>query len=89
MNHRRTLIARAVHCAVIASTMTAGAVFTATPAVAQDQDDVLEEIVVTGSRLRRDRDFVEVSPIATVGMDEIQGLGFLTMEQTVNRMPQL
>ena len=39
--------------------------------------------------LRRDRDFVEVSPVATVGMDEIQGLGFLTMEQTVNRMPQL
>lgn len=88
MNHRRTLIARAVHSAVIASTVTAGASFTAPAALAQD-DEVLEEVVVTGSRLRRDRDFVEVSPVATVGMDEIQGLGFLTMEQTVNRMPQL
>jgi len=88
MNHRRTLIARAVHSAVIASTVTAGASFTAPAALAQD-DEVLEEVVVTGSRLRRDRDFVEVSPVATVGMDEVQGLGNLTLEQTVNRMPQL
>ena len=87
MNYRRTLTARAVHCAVIASTVTAGTGFTATAALAQE--DALEEIVVTGSRLRRDRDFVEVSPVATVGMDEIQGMGFLTMEQTLNRMPQL
>jgi outer membrane receptor protein involved in Fe transport len=72
---------------VIASTVTAGTGFTATVALAQE--DALEEIVVTGSRLRRDRDFVEVSPVATVGMDEIQGMGFLTMEQTLNRMPQL
>ena len=87
MIHHRTLIARAVHCAVIASAATAGVGFTATAAVGQDER--IEEVIVTGSRLRRDRDFVEVSPVATVGMDEIQGLGFLTMEQTVNRMPQL
>ena len=87
MNDRRNLIARAVHSAVIAGTVVAGAGFSAPAAFAQDE--VLEEVVVTGSRLRRDRDFVEVSPVATVGMDEIQGLGFLTMEQTVNRMPQL
>jgi len=87
MNHRRTLIARAVHCAVIASTVTAGVVITATTAIAQDEG--LEEIVVTGSHLRRERDFVEISPVATVAMDEIQGSGFLTLEQTLNRMPQL
>lgn len=87
MNHRRNLIARAVHSAVIAGTVAAGTGFPATSVLAQEE--VLEEVVVTGSRLRRDRDFVEVSPVATVGMDEIQNLGFLTMEQTVNRMPQL
>ena len=76
-----------MHSAVLASTVAVAAGFTAPAAVAQDE--VLEEVVVTGSRLRRDRDFVEVSPVATVGMDEIQGLGYLTMEQTVNRMPQL
>jgi outer membrane receptor protein involved in Fe transport len=88
MNYRRTLIARAVHSAVIAGTLTAGAGLTATAAVAQDEDS-LEEIVVTGSRLRRDRDFVEVSPIATIDSAQIQDSGYLTLEQTVNRMPQL
>ncbi len=87
MNHRQTLVSRAVHFAVLAGTTTAAVGFTAPAAIAQEE--ALEEVVVTGSRLRRDRDFVEVSPVATVGMDEIQGLGFLTMEQTVNRMPQL
>lgn len=87
MKHRLTPISRAVQCALIASTA-AGAGLTVTVANAQEAD-VLEEVVVTGSRLRRDRDFVEISPVATVGMDEIQNSGFLTLEQTVNRMPQL
>ena len=88
MKHRLTPISRAVQCALIASAA-AGAGLTVTVANAQDEADVLEEVVVTGSRLRRDRDFVEISPVATVGMDEIQNSGFLTLEQTVNRMPQL
>ena len=87
MNYRRTLIAGAVHSAVIATTLTAGAGLISTSAFAQEQ--VLEEVIVTGSRLRRDRDFVEISPVATVSMDEIQQSGFLTLEQTINRMPQL
>ncbi len=87
MNHRRTLIAQAVHSAVIGSVVIAGAGLTATTAIAQDEK--LEEVVVTGSRLLRDRDFVEVSPVATVDMEQIQGMGYLTLEQTVNRMPQL
>ena len=87
MKHRLTPISRAVQCALIASTA-AGAGLTVTVANAQEAD-VLEEVVVTGSRLRRDRDFVEISPVSTVGMDEIQNSGFLTLEQTVNRMPQL
>ena len=87
MKHRLTPISRAVQCALIASTA-AGAGLTVTVANAQEAD-VLEEVVVTGSRLRRDRDFVEISPVATVGMDEIHNSGFLTLEQTVNRMPQL
>ena len=88
MNHRLTPISRAVQCALIASAA-AGAGLTVTVANAQEEADILEEVVVTGSRLRRDRDFVEISPVATVGMDEIQNSGYLTLEQTVNRMPQL
>ncbi|MDJ0939034.1 MAG: TonB-dependent receptor [Woeseiaceae bacterium] len=87
MKYQRTMLARAVHSAVIAGTIATGATFTA-PALAQD-DEALEEITVTGSRLRRTRDFVEISPVATVDMAQIQNSGFLTLEQTVNRMPQL
>lgn len=87
MNHRRTLISQAVRCAVIASAA-AGAGFTAT-VVNAEEPSIVEEVIVTGSRLRRDRDYVEASPVATIGMEEIQNLGYLTLEQTVNRMPQL
>ncbi|MEM1188005.1 MAG: TonB-dependent receptor [Pseudomonadota bacterium] len=86
MNHNRSSLARAVHGAVIASTFAAG---TGVGSLAIAQDEVLEEVVITGSRLRRDRDFVEISPVATMDMEQIQGLGNLTLEQTLNRMPQL
>jgi outer membrane receptor protein involved in Fe transport len=86
MNHHRSLLSRAVHGAVIAGTLTAAGGMA--PRVLA-QEEVLEEVVVTGSRLRRDRDFVEVSPVATVDMEQVQGLGNLTLEQTLNRMPQL
>ncbi len=87
MNHRLKPISQAVQCALIASAAT-GAGLTATIANAEETS-IVEEVIVTGSRLRRDRDFIEISPVATVGMDEIQNSGFLTLEQTVNRMPQL
>ena len=87
MNHRRTLLAQAVHSAVIAGVVATGAGLTATTANAQV--DEVDEVVVTGSRLRRDRDFVEVSPVATIDSAQIQDSGYLTLEQTVNRMPQL
>jgi outer membrane receptor protein involved in Fe transport len=86
MNQHRSLMARAVHSALMASTVAAGAGFAG---VTVAQDDTLEEVVITGSRLRRDRDFIEVSPVATIDSEQIQGLGNLTLEQTVNRMPQL
>jgi len=86
MNHHRSLLSRAVHGAVIASTMAAGG---GAASFATAQEEILEEVVITGSRLRRDRDFVEVSPVATMDMEQVQGLGNLTLEQTLNRMPQL
>ena len=82
----RSILARAVHNALIASTVTAGAGFSG---LAFAQDNTLEEVVITGSRLRRDRDFIEVSPVSTIDMEQIQALGNLTLEETLNRMPQL
>ncbi|MBT8099675.1 MAG: TonB-dependent receptor [Gammaproteobacteria bacterium] len=58
-------------------------------AQAQDDDDEsVEEIVVTGSRLIR-QDYVAISPIATVDSDLIQNSGNPTLEETLNMYPQL
>jgi len=59
-------------------------------ASAQDAGaDVLEEIIVTGSRLRRSRDLVAVSPVQTIDFDVIRSSGNVTLESTLNKYPQL
>ena len=49
----------------------------------------LDQIAVTGSRLIRYRDFIEVSPVQTVDFEQIQASGDLTLENVLNRFPQL
>ena len=48
----------------------------------------LEEVVITGSRLIR-RDFAAVSPVQTIDIAEIQASGNVTLEDTLNKYPQL
>ena len=61
-----------------------------TPANSQSStaDDEVEEIIVTGSRIKR-RDFTSPSPIATIDQDSITTSGQFTLEETLNRMPQV
>jgi iron complex outermembrane recepter protein len=54
----------------------AAAAITATPAVAQDAEEE-EAIVVTGSRLVR-QDFEAISPITTVGAEQLELTATLT-----------
>lgn len=54
-----------------------------------DADSAIEEVIVTGSRLLRDRDLVAVSPVQTVSAEEIQFSGNVTLEDTLNEFPQL
>jgi outer membrane receptor protein involved in Fe transport len=66
----------------------------ATAANAQEQSDTasgsgVEEIVVTGSRLLRTRDFQAVSPVQTIDLEQIQSSGNITLEDTLNKFPQL
>src|SRR5262245_38602691 len=58
-------------------------------AVAQDQEDnsVLEEVVVTGSRIVR-QDFSANSPIQTVDQTAFQDTGVVGVETVLNRLPQ-
>jgi iron complex outermembrane recepter protein len=49
---------------------------------------VIEEIVVTGTRIRR-RDVSSISPLATIDATNIEFSGRATLEEMLNRMPQL
>ena len=64
-----------------------GTVF-AQPASAENDDEWLEEVVVTGSRIVR-RDFASPSPITTIDRDAIESSAHATLEETLNRMPQI
>ena len=55
--------------------------------MAQD-DDQLEEITVTGSRIAK-RDAIAESPIFTVGQDEMEVSGYVTLDQYLNTLPQI
>jgi outer membrane receptor protein involved in Fe transport len=54
----------------------------------EDAVDEIEEIIVTGSRLRR-RDFSAPSPIATIDREALEFSGQTTLETTLNQMPQV
>ena len=60
-------------------------------ALAQSTDSDEEEltpIVVTGSRIAR-RDFSSPSPISTLSREALDGAAQPTLEETLNRMPQI
>jgi outer membrane cobalamin receptor len=54
----------------------------------EDADEVIEEIVVTGTRIKR-RDFNTPSPLTTVSNTDIAFTGQMTIEETLNQMPQV
>lgn len=64
----------------------------ATPAAAQqtqpEQATQVEEVVVTGSRIRV-RDTTGTSPIVTVGAEQLEEIGTATIETYLNSLPQL
>ncbi|MBL4827016.1 MAG: TonB-dependent receptor [Spongiibacteraceae bacterium] len=60
--------------ALSAAILTSAVVMPVT-AVAQDRHPKLEEVVITGSNIRRNRDFEAPSPIQTLGTEQIQQAG--------------
>jgi iron complex outermembrane recepter protein len=47
----------------------------------------LEEVLVTGSRIRR-RDFESPSPIVTVGTEQLEQISNVALEASLNKLPQ-
>ncbi len=58
------------------------------PALAQEEELQLEEIIITGSRIKR-RDLTGTSPITTVGAETISLSGTVNTEQLLNELPQV
>jgi outer membrane receptor protein involved in Fe transport len=53
-----------------------------------DDEPVIEEIVVTGTRIKR-RDFVSPSPLVTVSREDLEFSGQPTLEEYLNKLPQM
>jgi outer membrane receptor protein involved in Fe transport len=79
---------------LLGTSMFAGAAIVAatalmsTPVLAQDaEDDQVEDIVVTGSRIAR-QDYVANSPIVTVSQEDFQATGSVNIDTLINDLPQ-
>ncbi len=75
---------------LLASTIIGGAALLAlqaAPAFAQDATEV-EGVVVTGSRIVR-QDFEAISPVTTVGSEQLELTGTLTVDTLLNELPQI
>lgn len=68
--------------------LAAAATMIAAPAMAQDsQEDTVDTIVVTGSRIAR-QDYVANSPIVTVTQEDFQATGSVNIDTLINDLPQ-
>jgi len=76
---------------LLASTMIGGAALlavSASPAFAQEDSTEVEAVVVTGSRIVR-QDFEAISPVTTVGSEQLELTATLTVESLLNELPQI
>ncbi|WP_066966882.1 TonB-dependent siderophore receptor [Microbulbifer sp. Q7] len=60
----------------------------ALPAFAQEDAQMVEEVVVTGSRIQRAND-VSVSPVTAVSAEDFKASGVVRVEDLINDLPQV
>ena len=75
---RKNLLSAAVTAAIMVPTM---------PAFAQEDAQLVEEVVVTGSRIKR-QDLESVTPLTSIGAEEFKISGNLNVEQKLAELPQ-
>ena len=71
----------------VASAIGVGAIGVSVPAFAQEEDSALEEVVITGSRIKR-ADLTAVTPLSIVSGEEFVISGNLNIEQKLAELPQ-
>ncbi|WP_346839037.1 TonB-dependent receptor [Microbulbifer sp. SAOS-129_SWC] len=73
-----------------AMSLTAAAVLVPSmPAFAQQDATMVEEVVVTGSRIQRDANETSVSPVASVSSADMKATGVVRVEDMINKLPQV
>jgi outer membrane receptor protein involved in Fe transport len=65
-----------------------GLAMVTSPSALAQEEEAIEEVIVTGSRLVR-RDLDAVSPVVVITDTDIRTAGNVTIEETLNEMPQL
>jgi iron complex outermembrane recepter protein len=78
----RYLISAAVAAAIAGSALPQRAV------AADEEDNTVQEIIVTGSRIQRSRDLSAPSPVVTVAKDAFEQTAQTGAEAVLNQMPQ-
>lgn len=86
--HTRRSITKLVGRWLASVTALASLAIVASPSAVAQDEEAIEEVVVTGSRLAR-RDLAAASPVSIITDSEIRNAGNVTIEETLNEMPQL
>lgn len=93
--NKSSQIQRAVRRALLTSALvitsgSVGAAFAQSNAGAeQSAEEPLADVIITGSRIAVDKSLIASSPVQTISLDDIQGSGNVTLEDTLNQLPQL
>lgn len=80
MHNTRSTLAGAALCLAIPATA---------PLAAARQADVLEEVVVTGSRIEKSANLVSANPVVQVGAEEMRYQGTVRVEDMMRNLPQV
>ena len=82
------LVSIAVAAAIAGSASPSRAMAADGPAAPAADDQKIEEVIVTGSRIARSRDLSAPSPVVTVGKDALENTSQTGVEAVLNQMPQ-
>jgi outer membrane receptor protein involved in Fe transport len=85
--YKANLNNRSLRSALLLGAASAAALGLATPASAQDQDQSVETVVVTGSRIPQ-TGLYSTSPVTVVGSQEVQLQNAVNTESLLNSLPQ-
>jgi outer membrane receptor protein involved in Fe transport len=87
MMFKKTPLATAIGSVAAYGALAAAGGAMPTVALAQDGEAMIEEVVVTGSRIRR-ADLESVSPVAVLSSEELTISGIMNVEQKLSELPQ-